>query len=596
MLYVNLLFLPNQQKVLSILKLFAKLRKDSGKGGKPTHGEGMKIGQVAQRYSISRDNLYYYINYGLLVPPRMDKQYVFDDETLNDLERILELKELGFTLAEIHHILSLFRISDMEKTGFREELRVIYAKRRRGCQEEIAHLERISGVLSQKIEALSTVDTSEYRRTGLPLSMLGLIQCPHCKKPMAISNVTMDTEYIFEADMDCQCGYHADVCDGILLTPNRYEGNDDTPDVHRLMYKDLPAGMISLFQSAYNFMKQQIDGVNLSGKIVMESYINAWFFLYKVGSVLIFISVCANSIGCMVAYTTGSGNILCTLLGLPNWAGSLLFTVPCVLVVWFGLKATGLWEKFMSTGMVVLLGIIVIASFLSGKADVSRAVYANWTYAVPLLSSAIFCYIAQYAVPELARGMRHTPKKLPVAIILGMFITGVLLAVVPLAVLSLTGAEEVTQVATLAWGQALGTWALYTANIFALCAMMTSYWAVGGSMLTNIVDMFKLKDEKDTKTRLIAIACTVLPPFILAYAGLVSFVDAIGWAGTFGGVIMSIVPVLMLNNARKKGDIEPEWKCGWYAHPAVQGMIIVIFSLAAIYFICSMIGILPAGW
>lgn len=319
-------------------------------------------------------------------------------------------------------------------------------------------------------------------------------------------------------------------------------------------------------------------------------------YVGKVGSVLIFISVCANSIGCMVAYTTGSGNILCTLLGLPNWAGSLLFTVPCVLVVWFGLKATGLWEKFMSTGMVVLLGIIVIASFLSGKADVSRAVYANWTYAVPLLSSAIFCYIAQYAVPELARGMRHTPKKLPVAIILGMFITGVLLAVVPLAVLSLTGAEEVTQVATLAWGQALGTWALYTANIFALCAMMTSYWAVGGSMLTNIVDMFKLKDEKDTKTRLIAIACTVLPPFTLAYAGLVSFVDAIGWAGTFGGVIMSIVPVLMLNNARKKGDIEPEWKCGWYAHPAVQGMIIVIFSLAAIYFICSMIGILPAGW
>ena len=60
--------------------------------------------------------------------------------------------------------------------------------------------------------------------------------------------------------------------------------------------------------------------------------------------------------------------------------------------------------------VIVLLGIIVIASFLSGKADVSRAVYANWTYAVPLLSSAIFCYIAQYAVPELARGMRHTPS------------------------------------------------------------------------------------------------------------------------------------------------------------------------------------------
>lgn len=319
-------------------------------------------------------------------------------------------------------------------------------------------------------------------------------------------------------------------------------------------------------------------------------------YVGKAGAILMFISVCANSIGCMIAYTTGSGSILCTLLGLPNWAGSLLFTVPCVLVVWFGLKATGLWEKFISTGMVALLVVIIAASFLSGKADVSRAMYSNWTYAVPLLSSAIFCYIAQYAVPELARGMRHTPKKLPIAIMTGMFITGVLLALVPLAVLALTGAKDVTQVATLAWGQALGTWALFTANIFALCAMMTSYWAVGGAMLTNIVDMFKLKDERETKTRVIAIACTVLPPFILAYAGLVSFVDAIGWAGTFGGVIMSIVPVMMLNKARKTGDIEPEWKCGWYANPIVQYTIVVIFGLGAIYYICSMFGILPAGW
>lgn len=319
-------------------------------------------------------------------------------------------------------------------------------------------------------------------------------------------------------------------------------------------------------------------------------------YVGKTGAILIFISVCANSIGCMIAYTTGSGNIICTLLGLPNWAGSLLFTVPCVLVVWFGLKATGIWEKFISSGMVVLLFVIIGVSFVSGKADVSRAIYTNWTYAVPILSTAIFCYIAQYTVPELARGMRHTPKKLPGAITIGMFITGVLLALVPLAVLSLTGADHVTQVATIAWGQALGTWALFTANIFALCAMMTSYWAVGGAMLTNIVDMFKLNDERETKTRLIAIACTAVPPFILAYAGLVNFVDAIGWAGTFGGVLMSIVPVKMLQSARKNGDIEPGWQCGWYAAKPIQYTMIALFLFGALYYICAMFGLLPAGW
>ena len=212
-------------------------------------------------------------------------------------------------------------------------------------------------------------------------------------------------------------------------------------------------------------------------------------YVGKLGAVLVFISVCANSIGCMISYTSGSGNILCELLGLPPAVGSLLFTIPAVLVVWFGLKATGLAEKFLSSGMIVLLAVIIGVSFFSGKADVSRAIYTNWTYAVPVFNVSIFCYIAQYAVPELARGLRHNAPALPKAVTVGMLITGILLALVPLAVISLTGPDHVTEVATLAWGQALGTWALYTANIFALCAMMSSYWAVGGSMLTNIVDV-----------------------------------------------------------------------------------------------------------
>lgn len=319
-------------------------------------------------------------------------------------------------------------------------------------------------------------------------------------------------------------------------------------------------------------------------------------YVGKLGAVLVFISVCANSIGCMIAYTNGSGNILSQLLGISRPMGSLLFTIPAVLVVWFGLKATGIAEKFISTGMIILLAVIIGFSFISGKADLSRAIYTNWTYAVPVFNVAIFCYIAQYAVPELARGLRHDPMSLPKAVIIGMTITGVLLALVPLAVISLTGAENVTEVATLAWGQALGSWALYAANLFAICAMMSSYWAVGGSMLTNIVDMFKFKNEHDTKTRLIAIACVGLPPFILAYSGLIGFVDAIYLAGTFGGVIMSILPALMVNSARKNGDMEPDWKCGWYASKSVQAVIIILFCAAACYAVFDLLGFLPSAW
>ena len=319
-------------------------------------------------------------------------------------------------------------------------------------------------------------------------------------------------------------------------------------------------------------------------------------YVGKLGAVLVFISVCANSIGCMISYTSGSGGILAELLHVSEPVGSLIFTIPAVAVVWLGLKATGVAEKFISSGMIVLLAVIIGVSFLSGKADVSQAIYTNWTYAVPVFNVAIFCYIAQYAVPELARGLRHDARSLPKAVTVGMLITGVLLALVPLAVISLTGPDNVTEVATLAWGQALGSWALYAANLFALCAMMTSYWAVGGSMLTNIVDMFKFKSENDFKTRLIAIACVVIPPFILAYSGLVSFVDAIYLAGTFGGVIMSVLPALMINSARKNGDMEPAWKCGWYANRGVQATMIILFSAAALYAILDLAGILPSAW
>lgn len=319
-------------------------------------------------------------------------------------------------------------------------------------------------------------------------------------------------------------------------------------------------------------------------------------YVGEVGSWLIFISVAANAIGCLIAYTNGSGRILSELLGVSTQVGSILFAIPSVLVVWLGLKVTGIAEKVISIGMIVLLAVIIGASFLAPGADVSQALFANWTYAVPVFNVAIFCYIAQYAVPELARGLSYDEKKLAPAISVGMFITMVLLALVPLAVISLTGPENVSQVATIAWGKALGEWAFFTANIFALCAMMTSYWAVGESFLTSIVDKFHFRSETDTKTRLLCICCVAVPPFFLAYSGLVGFVDAIYLAGTFGGVIMSVLPVMMLRSSRRTGDVTPSWTCGWIAAPWIQAVMILLFCSAAVYAVFSLLGLLPAAW
>ena len=96
----------------------------------------MRIGKVSELYHISVDNLYYYIKYGLLVPPRPKGQYVFDQATLKDLEWILELKELDFSLREIHIILSLKRISGLADPQDVEELKAIYTGKRDFCLQD----------------------------------------------------------------------------------------------------------------------------------------------------------------------------------------------------------------------------------------------------------------------------------------------------------------------------------------------------------------------------------------------------------------------------------------------------------------------------
>lgn len=320
-------------------------------------------------------------------------------------------------------------------------------------------------------------------------------------------------------------------------------------------------------------------------------------YLGQFGSWAMFASVAINSIGCLIAYTNGSGKILSSMLGVTPGLGSLIFFIPAVVVIWYGLRVTGIAEKFITFGMVALVSVLIIATILGPGLKAEFLMYSNWYYGIPVFNLAIFCYIAQYAVPELTRGFANGDiNQLPRSINVGMLITGILLALVPMSALGLTGPEKVSEVATLSWGKALGQWAFFTANGFALCAMMTSFWAVGETFLTNIVDRLKFPSEWDCKYRLLALALVVIPPFYLAYSGLVGFVGAIYFAGSFAGVIMSIVPVMMLREARRNGDRVPEWTCGVIGHPIFQWLMIILFCGGALYAVMDFFKLLPHGW
>lgn len=346
------------------------------------------------------------------------------------------------------------------------------------------------------------------------------------------------------------------------------------------------AGICSAISMAY------VAEVSMRTKAPLQLSGLAEKYIGRVGSWLLFFAVGATSFCSLIAYTSGCGKILSEIFQISPELGSLLFIVPATAVVWLGLKATGVAEKFMSGGMVVLLFLLVGASLVSARVPMDDILYSHWAYAMPVFNIAVFCYAVQYVVPELARGMRHAPHQVMPSILTGMGISFAILALVPLSVFLILPVDEITEVASLAWGRALGHNVFFlVVNIFAFCAMMTSFWAIAESFLANMVDKFHLSPRRLSVSRVLSLIFIVVPPFLLAYSQMVGFVNALFWAGTFGGILMSVLPVVMIYKARKHGDQEPAWSCGWLAHPVVATIITAVFAGTGVYALISFLGI-----
>lgn len=240
----------------------------------------MKLGAVMEKFGLSKDNIYFYIKLGLLVPPRRNNQYIFDEAAVTDLEKILELKKLGFTLKEIHRVLSLYRVSHLAGTEDTEELRELYQARREALLDEQKKARENAALLERKIEELHQ-PMADYESRGVPLTMLSLLACPKCGGSFALDKVKMDQRYIYAGELSCSCGTTALIKNGIVETQSKNTSHYDKPDITRELYKELPPSLLSLFEKAYNRLSSYIKASISENSVILESYVNAWFFLHN---------------------------------------------------------------------------------------------------------------------------------------------------------------------------------------------------------------------------------------------------------------------------------------------------------------------------
>ncbi|EOR25937.1 Methyltransferase [Clostridium sartagoforme AAU1] len=81
----------------------------------------MRIGEFSKRNKVSIETVRHYIDLGLIIPYKNGAQYEFNEKCQKEIESILELKALGFTLNEIKSIFlyeTLGKLSVNEKIMF----------------------------------------------------------------------------------------------------------------------------------------------------------------------------------------------------------------------------------------------------------------------------------------------------------------------------------------------------------------------------------------------------------------------------------------------------------------------------------------------
>ena len=267
----------------------------------------------------------------------------------------------------------------------------------------------------------------------------------------------------------------------------------------------------------------------------------------------------------------GGAQIFVNWFGLPLWAAQLIYYLIAGSVVFMGMKAVGIAQKYSVALLLIIVAVMSAGTFLHPRNTLYMAPF-HINNLLALYSMVVFATSANQAVIQVVKGLNGDSKRIRKTIFTGFGLSSLFVLVVTLTVLLGTKGVVDKELAYMQLGESIGGWALILAGIFSLFALLTTFWS-NTLALRDVVH-----EQVGTGNRVSWLIATV-PCILFAIFGVSSFIVL---TRIMSGVVVlvSIMLVLTYGKSRKKVGSSPI--CGIFGTVPFQVLMMVSTIVSAV--------------
>lgn len=241
----------------------------------------MKIGKFVEINNLTIDTVRHYMNMNLIIPEKQGAQYDFDDRCQKDLEDVLSLKGMGFSLSEIKSILMFKRFAQLTQYHEDECFRILFLNKDKELKDQIEILSKMKQRLERKISELSHIKIEKKSVIGIDFRILNLLKCLKCGKDLELREGSISNNQIISGNLVCTCGEEYHIENGILKIPEEKFDYDTKFDFNYII-DYISATNITYLDNVYrgiDWLSKKIGSINFKNKVILELGSGIGFFL-----------------------------------------------------------------------------------------------------------------------------------------------------------------------------------------------------------------------------------------------------------------------------------------------------------------------------